>query len=331
VLHFHGAHPGWWVLLALYAFAWPHLAYAIVKREPRPQQAELRNLLVDSAMGGLWVAVMQFSLLPSVLLVTMLSVDKLGVGGVRLLGWTSLVLVAACAGTSALLGFPLRFETPMSVIVGCLPLLVAYPIAISSVTYSLRIRVARQNKRLAELGRTDPLTGLANRRQSLAMVEAEFARCGRSGHPATLMMIDIDRFKSVNDRYGHPVGDDVLRGVAAILRGCCRASDTPSRYGGDEFLIVLPDTDVARAAVVAERIRQRCSAFRCERVPELRLTVSVGAAEPGSEMREADAWIQKADAALYEAKATGRDRFVGVVPRAAASSPGGARFARSSG
>jgi diguanylate cyclase len=121
VLHFHGAHPGWWVLLALYAFAWPHLAYAIVKREPRPQQAELRNLLVDSAMGGLWVAVMQFSLLPSVLLVTMLSVDKLGVGGVRLLGWTSLVLVAACAGTSALLGFPLRFETPMSVIVGCLP------------------------------------------------------------------------------------------------------------------------------------------------------------------------------------------------------------------
>jgi diguanylate cyclase (GGDEF)-like protein len=143
--------------------------------------------------------------------------------------------------------------------------------------------------------------------------------------------IDIDHFKSVNDRYGHPVGDDVLRGVAAILCACCRASDTPSRYGGDEFLIVLPDTDVARAAVVAERIRQRCSAFRCERVPELRLTVSVGAAEPDSEMREADAWIQKADAALYEAKASGRDRFVGVVPRASASSAGEARLARSPG
>jgi diguanylate cyclase len=314
VLHLIAARPPWWFLLAFYAFVWPHLANAIVVRSRYPQRTELRNLIIDSAMGGLWVAVMEFNLLPSVLLVTMLSVDKVSVGGMALLARTTVVLIAACAATSAALGFGVHIATPTIVIFACIPLLVAYPLAIAMVTHSLRNRVARQNKRLAELGRTDDLTGLGNRRQCFEVVDSELARFRRTARPAALMMIDIDNFKAINDRYGHPVGDEVLCGMASILRESCRAVDTPVRYGGDEFLIVMPETNAADVAALAERIRQRLHAFVFARAPALRCAASLGAAEAGSDMVDADDWIQKADAALYQAKAAGRDCFVGATP-----------------
>ena len=316
VLHLNAAPAGWWVALGAYAFVWPHAANFVVLRSGDPRRAELRNLMFDSAMGGLWVAVMQFNLLPSVLLATMLSVDKISVGGVRLLARTSVVLGATCAAAHAVLGLPVQWTTPTSVILACIPLLVAYPLAISGVTHSLRSRVARQNKRLAELGRTDDLTGLGNRRQCFEVVETELARFRRAGRPAALLMIDIDNFKAINDRYGHMVGDDVLCGMAAILRETCRAADTTARHGGDEFLIVLPETNAAEVAALAERIRRRLRTFVFERAPALRCTASLGAAEAEGEMVDASDWIQKADAALYQAKAAGRDCFVGAPPLA---------------
>jgi len=310
VLYLQGAPPAWWIALAANAFAWPHLARVLAGRHADPGKAEIWNLMADSAMGGAWIAVMRFNLLPSVLLATMLSVDKISVGGTPILARSSVLLVAACALTSAALGFPVELATPMPVVVACLPLLVAYPLAISGALHSLRSRVARKNKVLVELGRTDHLTGLANRRLGLEMVESELSRVRRSGKPSALMMIDVDHFKSINDRHGHPVGDEVLRAMAAILVECCRAVDTPCRYGGDEFLVVLPETRVQGAAVLAERIRQRFSAFACEAAPGLRCTASLGAAEASAQMEGPGAWIQGADAALYRAKAAGRDRFV---------------------
>ena len=316
VLRLQDAPLAWWVLLLANGFAWPHLAWLLAARSADPRRTELRNLMADSVLGGIWIAVMQFNLLPSVLLATMLAVDKLSVGGPRFLLRTSALLLAACALTSAALGFPVDIVTPMSVIGACIPMLVAYPLAVSGVAYRLASKLARQNRRLDELGRTDGLTGLANRRQCFALAETELARHFRTGRPAALLILDIDHFKDINDRYGHPMGDEVLCAVAQTLRRCCRETDTPTRYGGDEFLLMLPETDLRGAEEAARRIRGQLETMKFENAPDLRCTVSLGAAEAGRDIANVDLWIQQADTALYRAKAAGRNRFMAATPQA---------------
>jgi diguanylate cyclase len=309
VLRLHHDAFAWWALLGVYCILWPHLALLLATHSANPRRAEMRNLALDSAMGGVWIAVMQFNLLPSVLLITMLAVDKVSVGGAPLLGRTLLCLIAALVLTSAALGFRVDVDTPMSIVIGSVPLLVAYPLAISSVMYGLARKVAHKTRRLEEIGRTDSLTGLGNRRQCFAAAEIELKRRLRSSRPATLMILDVDRFKAINDRFGHPIGDEVLCGVAAILRQCSRATDTVARYGGDEFMLILPETDIDGAEDVAHRIRAQLDTLVLAQAPDLRCTLSFGAAETTRAITTVDRWIREADAALYRAKATGRDRF----------------------
>jgi diguanylate cyclase len=313
VLRLHDASVGWWVMLFANGFAWPHAAWMLARRSANPRRAELRNLMVDSMLGGMWIAVMHFNLLPSVLLAAMLSVDKVSVGGPWLLLRTLALLSLGCVATSASLGVPIDVATPMPVIVACIPLLVLYPLAISMVTYSMGRKLAKQNRRLDALGRTDGLTGLANRRQGFAQAQKELARYHRTGRPVVLVILDIDRFKDINDRYGHPAGDEVLCAVGKTLRECCRAVDVAARYGGDEFLLVLPDTDLDGAEAAARRIRRHLDAQAFDTAPDLRCTVSIGAAEATTKTSDVGTWIQHADAALYRAKAEGRDRFVGAA------------------
>jgi len=318
VLQLHQSSIGWWIALAVNAFAWPHVAWLLAARSAHPTRSEIRNLMIDSALGGVWIAVMQFNLLPSVVLATMLSVDKVGVGGMRLLAKTSALLIVACGVTWAVLGLPVQIATPMDVMLACLPLLAIYPLAIGNATYSLAKRLARQNKRLDELGRTDALTGLANRRQCLALVESELARHRRNGRPAVLVILDIDHFKSINDRYGHPIGDEVLCKVAKVLLESSRKSDSVARYGGDEFVIMLPETTLRGAEEASRRIRAKLEAVSFERAPDLHCTVSLGAAEASAQM-DVDAWVRQADDALYRAKLAGRNRFEAAAPLGAGS------------
>ena len=319
VLALHDAAIGWWVALLANGLVWPQAAMAIAMRSANPRRAEARNLRIDSLLGGMWVAVMQFNLLPSVLLVTMLLVDKVGARHTRALVQGVLLIAAGCGAASAALGFPVQVETPMPVIWACVPFLIAYPLAVSGVTNSLAQRVARQNRLLEELGRTDGLTGLANRRQCFSAAEAEFARHARLHRPAVLLVLDIDHFKDINDRHGHPVGDDVLCAIAAILNECTRSIDTCGRYGGDEFMIVMPETQLRGAEEASQRIRQRLAAVVFDDARELRCTVSMGAAALGPGVASVDEWITRADAALYRAKAQGRDRFVSAEPSAVAT------------
>lgn len=310
VFRLHGQSWLAWGLLITYAFLWPPLARLVAVRSATPLRAELRHLALDSALGGVWIALMQFNLLPSVLLMTMLAVDKVAVGGVRFALRTSGGMLAACAITSAMLGFSIDIATPMSVIAACIPFLVAYPIAISHVTYGLANRIARQNRVLAELSNTDHLTGLANRRQGFASADHALALHRRTGAPAVLVVLDIDQFKDVNDRYGHPAGDEILRQLATTLRMCSRTTDTPVRHAGDEFLLVLPHTDLNGAAEMSRRIRALLAESTFLQAPGLQCTISLGAAEAHREMADVEDWIQQADAALYRAKEGGRDRLV---------------------
>jgi diguanylate cyclase len=176
--------------------------------------------------------------------------------------------------------------------------------------HPLAKKVAIQNKRLAEIGSTDELTGLANRRQGLVAAGRALASHQRNGRPATLVVIDIDQFKDINDRFGHPAGDQVLRDVAILLSQRSRVTDTPAGYGGDEFLLVLPDSDLSGATEMAQRIREHLAAASFNAVPGLRCTVSLGAAEAYWDMADVEGWIQQADAALFRAKAAGRDCLV---------------------
>jgi diguanylate cyclase len=301
----------WWLLLACNGLVWPHVACRLAERSHAPRRAEERNLMVDSALGGMWMAVIQFNLLPSVLLLTMLSMDKISAGGPRLLLRSLACLVATCVAASALLGFPVALATPMPVVLGCLPLLVAYPLMIGFTNHALASRISNQNRRLDEVGRTDDLTGLANRRHGLAVAEAELTRARETGRPVSLILLDLDHFKRINDMFGHLAGDEVLRGVAQALRASSRGgSDTPVRYGGDEFILILPDTSLDGADETAARIRTHIEALVFERVRELRCAVSLGAVQASPRAEDVEGWIQRADLALYAAKAAGRGKFV---------------------
>jgi len=155
---------------------------------------------------------------------------------------------------------------------------------------------------------TDPLTGVLNRYELQVILGNQLAQARRYGKPVSCLMIDVDKFKVVNDTYGHPSGDAALRQVAGILKEAVRGSDVVFRYGGEEFMVLLPDTMLEGAVALAEKIRMLTASHpfgEGERI--FFLTLSVGAAvlregESGSDM------IMRADAALYRAKALGRNR-----------------------
>jgi diguanylate cyclase (GGDEF)-like protein len=172
----------------------------------------------------------------------------------------------------------------------------------------VREQLTRRSDELARAAAIDPLTGMFNRRYLYTRLNAELERGRRTGILPALMMLDIDLFKQINDRMGHQAGDTVLRKVSEIVRRSIRASDVSTRYGGDEFCVIVPE-NAANAAHTAERIRQRVESFRWDALglPQmLQVTVSVGAciAEPGESV---DSLLGRADQNLYEAKARGRN------------------------
>ncbi len=297
----------YWVLLVFGALLWPHLAWWRTRGRDDAVRLERQNLLVDSALAGLMLPLMHFNLLPSALLATLATVDKINTGirgmWVRALPF---MLGGVLAGGIAT-GFAWQPVTDMAVIVACMPLLVIHTVAVSLNGYRLVRRVHSQNVRLDELSRTDPLTGLDNRRRWEEHASRLLERQRAGGAAAALVMVDIDGFKAVNDVRGHAVGDDVLRAVASVLEGCIGPGDRAARYGGDEFALVLAD-DEAGALATAERIRARVRALRFDADPDLRCSVSLGVA--GADARHATLrrWTVAADAALYRAKRSGRDR-----------------------
>ncbi len=177
----------------------------------------------------------------------------------------------------------------------------------------------RINARLDSLARTDELTGLANRRSFYQDLEREWNRARRYGGPVTAIMVDIDHFKEVNDRYGHQTGDEYLRRVAEILSGAAkRAGDLVARLGGEEFVLVLPGTTASEAALVAERLRRELQELGLPNAdaptcPQLTLSAGVASLRPG-DGHTPDELIQLADKALYRAKEEGRNRVVCLRP-----------------
>ncbi len=157
----------------------------------------------------------------------------------------------------------------------------------------------------------DPLTGTFNRRKLLEVLAARFAAFRRYGEDCAVVMIDVDHFKQVNDRYGHSVGDEVLIAIAEIGRGILRENDLLARFGGEEFVLVLPQTDIDHARRVAERFRRAVIEGLGSRFPDIpTVTISQGVAEMRDEDFNHEGVLGRADEALYEAKRRGRDCIV---------------------
>ncbi|MBA2354020.1 MAG: GGDEF domain-containing protein [Acidobacteria bacterium] len=174
---------------------------------------------------------------------------------------------------------------------------------------------ARQVDRLRQLAAIDDLTGLYNARHLTLTVERELTRLARTASPLSLVFLDLDGFKRVNDKHGHLLGSRALVEVGALLRACTRATDTAVRYGGDEFVVVLPETGRRDAAVVARRIQQHVAAetFLTGSGLAVRLTVSVGVATVARPTHTAADLIRTADEAMYWVKRHGSNDIRGVL------------------
>ena len=187
-------------------------------------------------------------------------------------------------------------------------------VALSLVTYVAAV-IGRDQRRAREealrLSRFDGLTGMYSRLYFLEEIEQEVLRAGRSGRPFALLMIDLDGLKAANDRYGHETGDQLLRAVAEVMHSDIRATDMAARYGGDEFVLVLPETDVAGALLVADKLRVDISRLA---VPHngnvVRTSVSIGLVAFPEDGRTGVELLRRADLAMYEAKRRGRDQIV---------------------
>jgi diguanylate cyclase (GGDEF)-like protein len=183
-------------------------------------------------------------------------------------------------------------------------------------TKALQDELRDKNRQLEELlakvelqSITDPLTGLHNRRYVEAVLEKELAEWKRYGSPLGCLMVDVDHFKNINDRYGHGAGDSVLKELAQLLKDILREADTVARWGGEEFLILLPQTGQDGASVTALKILRAVTELRLPQIPDLRVTVSIGIAPAGRSTDTPAKLVRAADLALYEAKNRGRNRI----------------------
>lgn len=234
---------------------------------------------------------------------------------------TILIVLSLSAVTMLLiiLGASVFLAGPMSRLVRRLQRVESGTFAIEDMTRGLRgeplllaTKLQSALMAMSQLSKTDEMTGLANRRQFDEGLHRAFHQARRHGRPLSVMVMDIDLFKAINDTKGHQAGDEVIKVVANIIKRCCRQSDLPARPGGDEFAVLLPETTTAAAAVVAERIRKTVfDRTILIHGSEVAMTVSIGIADLEAGRTETpEDLVALADEALYAAKQLGRNRFV---------------------
>ncbi|AHY06147.1 diguanylate cyclase [Serratia plymuthica] len=314
VLHTQPSAPWVWGLLIFHGFIWPHIAYQWARRSATPFKAETRNLLIDSFFGGLWAAMMAFNALPSVVILSMMGMNNIAAAGKTLFFKGLVAQLAGALTVSALLGFPFQPQsTPLQIYL-CLPMIYLYPALLGLVTYRTAKRLAQKKQELLRISMRDGLTGLYNRRHWEHLLHHQFDSCRRYQHTATLILMDVDRFKTINDTFGHALGDEALAVLAEELLIGLRAVDIVGRYGGDEFGAVLPNTNAEQASIALQRIQERLNDIIFREAPQLRLNISAGIADYHGDMGGYLDWLKAADNALYRAKNNGRNRLELAVP-----------------
>lgn len=331
-VHFleRGHGPWAWWLMVLQFLVYPHVVYLRARHARDSLTAEIHNLLLDNFCFGLWAAALGF---PLWIVFTLVICGCINMTAFRALKGVLQALAAAAAGATlmvALDGWRFTPETSLRVSLMSMLCLSAYlvlfardahtrTVALSATRARLRqSEAALQSQlqaiqslqdQLTEQANRDPLTGLYNRRYLTTALQREIDACAREGATLALLLIDLDLFKQINDRHGHAAGDDVLCQISALLLQSMRPSDICCRYGGEEFLLVLPGMGLQTAVERAQALRQQVAERRwlADGQP-IGVTLSVGVACAHNARVAPAALIDLADRALYQAKAEGRNR-----------------------
>ena len=316
--------------MVLQFLVYPHVVYLRARRARDSLTAEIHNLLLDNFCFGLWAAALGF---PLWIVFTLVICGCINMTAFRALKGVMQALAAAAAGATlmvALDGWRFTPETSLRVSLMSMLCLSAYlvlfardahtrTVALSATRARLRqSEAALQSQlqaiqslqdQLTEQANRDPLTGLYNRRYLTTALQREIDACAREGATLALLLIDLDLFKQINDRHGHAAGDDVLCQISALLLQSMRPSDICCRYGGEEFLLVLPGMGLQTAVERAQALRQQVAERRwlADGQP-IGVTLSVGVACAHNARVAPAALIDLADRALYQAKAEGRNR-----------------------
>ena len=298
----------WWLLLVGWAFVWPHLAWQIAARSSDPHSSEMFNLRVDAIMAGVWIGVMGVNAMPSAALVMMISMNLIGVGGIRLYGpgviMTALAALIALQLTHVT---PDYVSTPLEIGLA-LPVIVCYPMLFAWMSFQTTRRLVEHKRRLELMSTLDGMTGVFNRRHWEVLLRTEYENYRRYHRSATLLLIDIDHFKNINDSWGHDVGDLAIVAVTRQLQLTLRASDMIGRFGGDEFAVIMSGTTAESAIAAMSRVHERLADLHLPGMPQVKISISVGVAPLTTSMVHYQEWLKAADIALYKAKNAGRNR-----------------------
>lgn len=340
-LHIWPRNPGFgmWALFVLQFLIYPHLLYWRSRTARNPKRSEAGNVIIDSVALGAWVAGLGFPLWISVALFLTILLNHAMTGGLQGILIGVMAFASGALASTAVIAFHVSTDTDGLVTLFSIIGLTIYIslIGIEAFNYARQLHEVRSTldrqkmtleeanaalhsqlekiddlqEKLREQANRDPLTGLFNRRYLEGTLERELARCRREGAPLTLLMIDVDYFKMVNDEYGHQAGDDVLRVFGKLLLEHARTEDVVCRYGGEEFLLVLPkmplDIAMERAGQLLKMFQETIVAHGEMRIST---TVSIGVATTPQHADAAEALLKCADKALYRAKAEGRNRVV---------------------
>lgn len=251
---------------------------------------------------------MGVNVLPSTALLMMMCMNLMGAGGLRLFIAGMVLMVVSCLVTLQLTGITVAFRSAPLEWWFSLPVIVIYPLLFAWVSYQTATKLAEHKRRLQVMSMRDGMTGVYNRRHWEILLRNEFDNCRRYHRDATLLIIDIDHFKSINDTWGHDVGDEAIIALTRQLQMTLRGSDVIGRFGGDEFAVIMCGTPADNAIAAMSRVHERLNALRLPCAPQVILRISVGVAPLTTQIEHYREWLKSADMALYKAKNAGRNR-----------------------
>jgi len=295
-----------YVLLFINAFIWPSVARYRARSSADPTTSERRNLLLDAAFAGFWIALMGISPMPSLIVIAVLASGFYAVGGWAQLRSALKFFLLAAIPTWLLNDMPFILTFSTRTVWLTFPLAAGYMFALSVLSYQLTLTLRRKNRELDKLSLMDPSLEIPNRRLFDRQLENAYFHTKRGECQSWLLLLDVDHFKTVNDTFGHEMGDFLLAEISAQLRNKARMQDTPARFGGDELGMIVHDADEAGILALATSLQQQVTLLRLPVPTPFRCSISVGIAA-ASEADDPQQWLSHADQALYRVKRAGRD------------------------
>lgn len=299
-----------WLPLLFWTILWPHIAFFSAIKSKKPFKSEVRNLFIDAFIIGLYVPIISFAPVPSAAILSMHLLSLVSILGPKkmVLGFF-IELVGVIVGIY-FVGYEVNLQSEIMPILASIPLLIIYPLFVGYTTHGLALQLSAKQIALKKLSRTDSLTELYNRRYWEEQLSRCFVLYQRNKSVSSIVFLDVDHFKKINDNYGHVAGDEVLQTIARLMVSVARETDICGRYGGEEFSILMPSTDGSSALVLAERLREKIASSPLHSKLDIRASISIGVSEIHRSMSDYSHWLNIADKALYQAKEGGRNQTV---------------------